>query len=100
MTGKLVKIFWVLIVGIVRPPGKNDRPGARVHRRVLDRNDILDRIRVDFREALGVSHIALWDPIPAVTIQPGWAESLLVAEIGRIDHERIAVPSTSRISVQ
>src|SRR5262249_26086530 len=74
MTGKLVEIFRTMIVGIVRSPGKNKRPGPRVHGRILDRNGVIDRVRVDFREALGESHVALRETLPAITVQPGRTE--------------------------
>src|SRR5262252_10172989 len=48
MTSKLVQIFRLLIIGIVPLPRKNDTPRPRVHRRIIDRHDILDRVRIDF----------------------------------------------------
>ena len=100
MTGKLVEIFRFLIIGIVCLPGKNEGPGPRIHRRVLDGNDILDRFRVDFREAFDESHVALREPLPTIAVQPGWTKSLLVREVGRIDNERIALPATARVPIQ
>src|SRR5262245_59832636 len=96
MTGKLVEIFRTMVVAIVRSPGKNKRPGPRVHVRILDRNGVIDRVRVDFREALGESHVALRETLPAITVQPGRTEPLLVAEVGRVDHQRIALPAPAR----
>ena len=33
-------------------------------------------------------------------VQPGWTKSFLVAEVGRIDNERIALPVAARVPIQ
>src|SRR5207249_1152193 len=96
MTGVFIKIFRLLIIGIVSSPGKYERPGFGVRRRVIDCNNVLDRPRIDLRETLREPHVALGNSSPAIRRR---VESLFVGKIRRLHNQRMPLPMSARIPI-
>src|SRR3989441_10423482 len=76
-------------VRLIRLPAQFelDGPRSRPRRRILDRNGVFERLRVG--------------PGPAfdeVQVLPRSLEVRLRAEIGDVDHERVALPAATRVS--
>jgi len=61
-------------------------PGLRPHRRILDRNLVIERLRVGAREALDDMQVLVGSSVVA-----------LGAEIGDVDDQRITLPATARV---
>src|SRR5207244_2341371 len=88
VTRVLVQIFRVLIILIIRAPGKHIRPRFRPRRRIVDRDGFIDRLLIDAREALDVMHVPLLgaaDPglLPRIEVRP-------------VNDQGVALPAAAR----
>ena len=64
-----------------------DGPGSRPRRWILDRDGVLDRVRVE-----------TCPPFDEMQVFLGSLEVRLGAEIGDVDDQRIALPASSRVA--
>ena len=89
----VTRLFDELIpVLLETPEGESDLPGSRIHVRVLNRDFVMDRIRVDEREA--------FDHVHGVCVEiRRLVEPRLGVLIGHIDN-RIALPAATRVPCQ
>jgi len=71
----------------IPPQQEGHLPRPRVHRRILERRFVLNRIRVDQCVALG--DVKRWTGEVPGHIEPG-----LAVEVRRVDDERIAFPAS------
>src|SRR5262249_5247003 len=84
---------------LLLPHWKRRGPGPGERFRILDREPVVDGVRVDTPEALDhTQRSRVVDLRGHTAIRTAWIDRRLVGEVGHLDDQRVALPVSARVS--